>query len=405
MKPLLARAVERYEQLHQSASAPDAKPLWQQLREILSLRNGMTKLSADHYFWMNLGNRQLYDGVDLASFGGTYQTIALHRRLNSPYWDAIVTDKLIMHSVFSRCDVPQPKMYGAACRFKRQMGDLPIFNTRGGLINFLKNDIGYPFFCKPIKGGSAKGCKRAESYDSESNTIRLADGGRITPEAFVDSLEDPEGWGFLFQEAMLPDPETEDLCGGSVSGCRIIMLVSDSGPEVFRVVWKLPAKGNYVDNFVKGKTGNLLADVDPVSGEVRRVVAGTFTDLKVNPPLPHCDRNIVGEQIPGWNKLKETMEAAALAFPGFRFQHWDVGLTSKGPVIYELNTAGDLYLTELAKGEGVFDKRFKAFLEQYDNKATRWHLAGGPPVDDGPAETKPFAAAPSKARESAAGAH
>lgn len=381
MEPVFKRVFERYGQLYQSVSAPDAKPLLKQISEIAQLRRGTTRLSAAHYFWMNLGSQTLYQGVDLASFGGTYQTIALHRKLNSPHWDAIVTDKLVMWAVFSKSNIPQPKIYGAACRFKRQMGELPIFNDKMSLLAFLRDSIAYPFFCKPVKGGSAKGCQRVESYNSENDRLVLANGSDMSTEDFVNSLEDPEGWGFLFQEAVLPHPDSEAICGKAVSGCRVIMLVGDDGPKIFRVVWKLPAKGNHVDNFVRGTTGNLLADVDRQTGRVKRLISGTHTRLKVNPRFPGSERDLIDEQIPDWEELKAVMESAALSFPGFRFQHWDVGLTSKGPVIYELNTAGDLYLTELAKGEGVYDEELKAFLRQYGNQATRWHLAGGVPVN------------------------
>lgn len=378
MDTILKRAAERYEQLYESISAPDAKPLWKQMREIVKLRSA-TKLSAAHYFLMNLGSERLYKDVDLESFGGTYHTIALHRKLNSPYWDAIVTDKLVMWAVFSMCKIPQPEMYAAACRYERDMGDLPILHEKSALVKFIRESIGFPFFCKPIKGGSAKGCNRVESCDPDSGRLVLADGSETSPEEFVDSLKDPEGWGFLFQEAVKPHPDTVEICGGSVSGCRVIMLVGDNGPRIFRVVWKLPAEGNFVDNFVQGKTGNLIADVDTENGRVKRVVSGTYTKLTVNPSLPGGG-NLVGEKIPDWEQLKSIMESAALSFPGFRFQHWDIGLTDKGPVMYELNTAGSLNIAELAKGAGVIDDEFRQFLKQYGNQATRWHLAGGPPV-------------------------
>lgn len=392
MEHVLERFVKRYRELSDSVSAPGAKPLWKQLREIMKLRSGVNKLSAAHYFWMNLGSEQIYKDVDLGSFGGTYQTIALHRKLNSPCWDAVVTDKLVMWAVFSMCKVPQPEMYAAACRFPRQVGNVPVFQDKASLVTLIKQSIGYPFFCKPIKGGSAKGCRRVESYDASSGRLALADGGEISPEDFIDSLRDPEGWGYLFQEAVRPHPDTRAICGDSVSGCRVIMLLGDDGPRIFRVVWKLPAKGNYVDNFVHGTTGNSLADVDTETGRVKRVVSGTYTKLRINPlfverGLPNTERpgkgrDLVGERLPDWQKLKSTMESVALAFPGFRFQHWDVGLTSKGPLIYELNTAGDLYLPELAKGSGVYDEELKRFLRQYGNQATRRHFAGGPPIID-----------------------
>lgn len=381
MEPIFKRAIERYGQLQESVSAPDAKPLLQQIREIVQLRRSNARMSAAQYFWMNLGSKKLYQGVDLENFGGTYHTLALHRKLNSPYWDAIVTDKLVMSAVFSESAIPQPEMYAAACRFKRAMGDLPIFNHKAALLKFIREGISYPFFCKPVKGNSARGCQRVESYNDNSGCLVLANGSEASPEDFVDSLRDLEGWGFLFQEAVLPHPATRDICGKSVSGCRVILLVGDNGPKLFRVVWKLPANGNHVDNHVRGTTGNSVADVDIESGRVKRLISGAYTELKVNPLLPGCERDLVGEKIPDWEQLKSTVESAALCFPGFRFQHWDVGLTSKGPVVYELNTAGGLSLTEVAKGSGIFDDELMDFLEQYGNQATRWHLAGGAPVN------------------------
>lgn len=379
MDSILKRAALRYGQLQQSITAPDAKPFLQQLREIWTLRKSAARISADQYFLMNFGSKNLYRDVDLASFGGTYQTVALHKQLNSPNWDAASTDKLVMSSIFSACDIPQPKLYAVASRYKRQMGDVPFLHNRAALIDFIKTRISYPFFCKPLKTNSASGCERVESFDRDNIRLTLADGRQLSPEDFVDGLKDPEGWGYLFQEAMLPHPDTLDVANGAVSGCRIVVLARDEGPQLFRVVWKIPARGNYVDNFVRGRTGNMAADVDPETGTVRRLIAGTYTQLKVNPLLPG-GRNIVGEQLPLWEEVKALVEKAALAFPGFRFQHWDVGLTSRGPVIYELNTAGGLSLVELARGEGIFNAEFRQFLAQYGRQATRWHLAGGPPV-------------------------
>lgn len=347
---------------------------------MLKLRFGESRLTPAHYLWLNLGNEHVYSNTDLSSFGGKYQNVALHRRLNSPLWDAVVTDKLVMSAMFSRCGIPQPELYAAACRFPRHLGDVPIFNDRASLARFLRESIPTPFFCKPVKGGSAKGCRRVEARDETTGELILTDGSRQSAEAFVDALEDPEGWGFLFQEAMVPLADTRAICGDSVSGCRVVLLVDDSAPKFFRVVWKLPTRGNYVDNFVSGTTGNLLADVDPIDGSVRRLISGTHTRLRVNPPFPSEDDSLIGRQLPDWQRLQQVLHDAALSFPGFRFQHWDVGLTSRGPVAYELNTAGDLDIAELAKGSGVLDAEFRDFLARHDNQATRRHFSGGPPV-------------------------
>lgn len=382
MQATIGRLAARWHALRASAAAPNAKPLWRQLVEIVRLRSSSTRLSAEHYFWLNLGNREVYRDVDLGRFGSAHHSDELHLTLNSPRWDAVVTDKLVMSVMFTQCGIPQPVLYAAACRFPRRLGEVPIFQDRASLAAFMRESIPLPFFCKPVKGGSAKGCYRIEARDESTQQLIFADGSRMSPEDFIGSLRDPEGWGFLFQEAVKPHAGTKEICGDSVSGCRVVMLVGDDGPRIKRVAWKIPVGGAYVDNFVSGKSGNLLADVDPEDGRVRRVVSGAGTKLQVNPPFPSEGRSLVGWQLPDWQQVREVMLDAALAFPGFRLQSWDIGLTDRGCVIYELNTAGDVYISELASGTGIFDDEFKAFLERYGNQASRRPLAGQMPVTD-----------------------
>jgi len=366
--------------LFKTAALPGGKSILTQVREILKLKFGPTGLGAQDYYWYNMSNIQIYKDVDLATFGGNSMTMGLHRRLNSPLWDAVVTDKLVMAMVFSSSGIPQPELYAAACRYRRECGDLKVFSTEQDLSEYLANGIRYPFFCKPIKGGLAKGCYRVEDYDRERRQLHLADGDRVSIASFLKSLVDPTGWGFMFQEAVLPHPETAEVCGDAVSGCRIMMLLEDDGARSFRATWKIPVNGNFIDNYVRGKTGNLLADVDIESGLVTRAVSGFGVGLQVNCKHPDTGANIVGMKVPDWENLMAMVQKASLSLSGFRFQHWDVGLTSKGPVVFELNTAGDLYISELAKGSGVYDAEMKAFVGRYGEEGRRSRFVGEAPV-------------------------
>jgi len=374
------RIQTRISDLSRSASLPNGKSIGTQVREIIKLKLGPTKLSAKDYFWYNMGNKDIYKDVDLATFGGTFMTDDLHKRLNSSLWDAVVTDKLVMSMVFSRSGIPQPKLYAAACRFARDCGDCRMFLTEQELSEFLAAGITYPFFCKPIKGGSAVGCNRVEAYDSETRKLRLANGNHISIADFLETLVDPSGWGFLFQEAVLPHPDTIDICGDAVSGCRVVMLLHDEGARPFRVTWKIPTGKNFIDNYVGGTAGNLVADVDIETGRVTRVVSGCGASLQVNPKHPDTGSDIVGIKVPGWDDMMDMIGRASRSFPGFRFQHWDIGLTSKGPIVYELNTAGDLYVGELVKGSGTFDAELKTFVDRYADRGRRSEFVGTKPV-------------------------
>ena len=353
------------------SSLPDGKPIGRQIHEILRLKYGPTKLSASNYYDYNLGNKRIYHDVDLTTFGGEYMKSHLAKLLNSPEWEVIAKDKFITSVIFSSMGVPQPELYAVACRFARDFGSVKTFSTEEEVSNYLKQDIPYPFFCKPVRGSTGSGCQRVEAYDSKLSQLRLADGSDISISAFLHSLVDHTGWGFLFQEALLPHPDTAEICGDSVSGCRFCILLDDETAHPFSVTWKLPAKGNYIDNFAEGTLGTLLADVDVETGRVTRVVSGFGSDLKVC--SKHCDTEIeiVGMKVPDWERMKEILVKTAKGFPGIRFQHWDVGLTSKGPVIYELNSTGGLAVLELARGRGVYDTTLKLFINDYCTEGSR----------------------------------
>jgi len=366
--------------LFRISALPEGKSIATQLREFLTLRFGPTNLIVQDYYWYNLANKDIYKNVDLTTFGGHIMSLDLHKRLNSALWDAVVTDKLIMAMVFSSTGIPHPRMYAAACHFVRDCGDLRVFLTEQELTNFLVDGMCYPFFCKPIKGGSGKGCHRVEDFDSEKKQLRLADGNHVSITKFLESLVDPTGWGFLFQEAVLPHPDTAEICGSAVSGCRIVMLLDDERTRPFRVVWKIPIGNSHVDSFLGGASGNLAADVDIETGRVTRVVSGFGTDLQVVSDHPDTGANLVGILVPDWESMMAMIKKASLAFSGFRFQHWDVGLTSNGPIVYELNTAGAFRIIEMAKGSGVYDTELQAFIDCNAEEGRRPKFVGKGPV-------------------------
>lgn len=354
------------------------KNILRQIGEMLRLVYGATKLTPAEYYWYSLFDAEIYREADLDAFCGSHMKQWLHQQLNSPLWDAVVTDKFIMSTVFKSAGIPHPETYAVACRFPRNCGTTPMITSSEELCMFIRQEISYPFFCKPIKGGSARGCNRVESKNPGTDTVVLADGSELEVEDFVRQLDDPTGWGYIFQEAVKAHPQTREICGAAVSGCRVVMLLDDDGAYPFRVTWKVPAGGNYTDNYVHGEAGNLLADIDLDTGVAVRVVSGSGMNLRIDPRHPDTGAKVLGVTLPDWEKLTVQMRDAALAFPGFRIQHWDVGLTAKGPIVYELNTAGDPYVVELSKGSGLYNAELKAFMAKVAESGRRSKFIGAP---------------------------
>jgi hypothetical protein len=338
-----------------------------QAREIIRLRLGTTRVKAHEYFSQAIYDDGIYPNKALPEFGGYWFKEVIHAKLNDIRWEGMVTDKLILYGLFSQFGLPHPKVRAVACNYERSYGDTPIFHDLEKLATFLRESMTYPFFCKPVKGSYARGAARVGSYDRDTDSLTLANGSSVAVVDFLCSLEDGDGWGFLFQDAVLAHPETKKICGDRVCGCRIVMLLDDSGAYPYRIVWKIPTGNNFTDNFDAGKFGNMAAAVDVKTGIATRIVSGNGIDMRLNQPHPNTGYELVGTQIPQWDELMATMKRAAECFPGFRWQHWDVGITSDGPVLFELNSAGNTDLVQISSGKGIYDDQLKAFVQRYAN--------------------------------------
>ena len=236
------------------------------------------------------------------------------------------------------------------------------------LATFIREKINFPFFYKPVKGSYGRGAYRIENYDISTDQITLSD-GKVQPiMEFIYSLNDGDGSGFLFQEAATVNTTISEICGNVVSGCRVVMLLDDKGAYPLIIVCKIPTGHNHVDNFDHGKYGNMIAEVDIKTGIVKRVKSSKNNKLLINQPHPSTNFDFLGYQLPDWDNFISTVIKAAECFPGFRWQHWDLGITDSGPIIYELNSAGNTDTTQMASGRGIYDQQLKEFITKYGNK-------------------------------------
>lgn len=349
----------------QSASDDRAKPISQQLSEMVKLRRSRSKLSPAEYHMYRMQDRSIYGDNDLTAICKSRMRQWLHTQVNNPNWDGVVSDKINMAMIFEQAGIPQAKILAVYSPFDRHCGDIPVLRNRSELLGFLDSFEHFPVFVKPVKGGSGAGCQLIEKVDQLSGELVLGNGQRCTATEFIDSLDDPSGWGFTFQEAMSPAQETVGLAGDRITGLRMVVLLGDDGPRVFRATWKIPGVDSVTDNYGVGDKGTIVAHVNVETGRIERTIQGMWLDMEMDVPHPVTGVSLSGHEVPGWDDAVRTTLQAARAFPGFRFQHWDLGLSSDGPMMFELNTVGDCF--DMGAPVGTYDDELADFLEQYSN--------------------------------------
>jgi hypothetical protein len=234
------------------------------------------------------------------------------------------------------------------------------------MADFVREKIQYPFFSKPVHGGWGLGAVAVETLDQGSGKLRFSNGQEIGVEEFIGGLlpRRGEGLGHIFQECLTPHPAISEVCGTRLSSVRMIVLMSRDGPHLFRAILKVLTGRNMTDNFVQGATGNLLGSVNVETGHVERVVRGVGLELSEVAVHPDTGKSLLGFTLPNWREMVEVCLTAASALPGLRFQHWDIAVCPRGPVILELNAEGSLDLPQLAGRTGVYDRQLRECLAE-----------------------------------------
>lgn len=210
------------------------------------------------------------------------------------------------------------------------------------------------FIAKPSFGFQGKGVLFFRKWQSR---IFLWSGEELSDVAFLNLMGELLGVQHvsiqsefttqyvLFQERLLAHPTLFQITGrDTTQSLRVCTLLRKSGePVILFVFLKLLAGTNLIDNFQKGKTGNLLAHVDRFSGSVVRVIGTDKVFGLKRGVSAHIDTNqaLLGLKVPYWDAACDLALSAAKAFHGSRAVGWDIALTPDGPLLLEGNGTWD----------------------------------------------------------------
>ena len=153
------------------------------------------------------------------------------------------------------------------------------------------------------------------------------------------------------------------LCEGVLTQCREMAEFNDTSINTLRIVTILKAdgevqimggllrvgrKGRIADNF---HHMGIAAYMDPATG----IVCTTGLDKNGTRHVVHPDsgKQIVGFQVPIWDKVAETVKEAALVVPQIRYVGWDVVITEDYEVaLVEGNPGADPDAEQITTRQG-----------------------------------------------------
>jgi hypothetical protein len=345
-----------------TARRVSGRSLFSQAMAILYLRSSKSKLRMNEYYENNL-----YDAGNLplqrqTEFIGQRREKAIHDQLNDREWRVFSADKIVFYTFLKGLGLPFPPLYAIYHPGGRFIGDVPSIADPGALGDFLRTKIAYPFFAKPAHGGYGAGALMAEAYNSQSDSLCIADGREIPVDEYTRQLHADAAYGHLFQQPITPHPQAAEICNGKIASLRLNMLTHKDGPRVFRAFWCMPVGRSMISNFGTGSSGTLLCAVNIRTGAIERAMQGVWHERREATTHPITGRTLKGFRLPDWEHAVKIATDAARALPRLLSTHWDVVLTPSGPMLLEVNFNNVFRAPQIAFGKGSLDSELRDFL-------------------------------------------
>lgn len=343
-----------------TAALRHRKSITSQLSDIIKLSFSKNKISPEEYYYYNLYKDDVYSEEEKRKFLGKNAQTSIYLLCNTPTWWFIAHDKLAFYGLMQGLGLPVPEIRAVLHPF-RCFGSAKVLTGEAEVGAWLTDPATrFPLFGKPVAGMWSEGISALDSVAATARTLRLSDGRVVPLDDYAREVARYGEEGYLFQERLVPHPAIAALCGDRISTVRLVIIVTEAGPEILRAVWKIPAGRNMADNF--WRPGNLLADIEAETGVARRVVRGVGPDQASVESHPDTGGRLAGARLPDWQQLTALCLTAAASLPALRLQAWDVAMCDRGPVLLELNIGGDFNLPQVASGHGLLDERFRQFL-------------------------------------------
>lgn len=369
----LVSQLKEYREWVRLAEEQTGKGLLTQAHEIYSLRYAGGQCGISDYYWYKLYDDEYQQGRGAPDFLGWRLQQALSLSLNprdcvSPAWDKMEFAEIAYHE-----NLPTPTIEAYFHHSKKLPDQLGLhLSSVEQVAHYLRHVATYPLFSKPAFSQQSIGSAYLVDYIPSNDSLKLLNGEIITIADFLMRITTcveygchrPEA-GNLFQLPLKLAPEIEALTGWpAICGARVICLNDLDGVKPIRALWKIASPPNHVDNFHMGLLGNLIADIDLMSGKIERVINGLWPKARVLDRHPYTGQSFADFFLPGWKKLLEICIKGAQAIPCMRIHHWDFAFTDNGPVILELNDLGGTEGMQV-HGRGLLTPETRAFLKRH----------------------------------------
>ena len=271
--------------------------LFSVIKDIYRLRKGNGKLTRQDYFLYQLYNSNKYSEDDKARFVSDEIHWLITHKCCDMSWSALTEDKWLSYAFLQSFGVRVPETVAVIDRSLRSFGSTPKISSPDQLKEFFGKFDGYPVFAKTNAGlGSFGAFVVAGSNDRE---VVFEQSEPLTFDRLFDKVLGEKT--YLLQSFVENHPLISTF-SPYLATVRMVNLVKpDQVTTPFSAI-KIPSPTSIADNY--WRKGNIIADVDPQSGVIRRAIRGKGIAIQELETHPETGSQLVGLKLPYWDELE-----------------------------------------------------------------------------------------------------
>lgn len=325
-------------------------------REIFELYRGPGRLQPHEYFSFQLYDDKKYSKEEKRRFLSELLHWRVAYTVSDPKWEALIEDKWVAYSFLQGEGFPVPTTCAVIDKTIRSFGKHRKIGSPRELKEFLTEFGEFPLFAKSNLGLGSFGAFIIAGIDGERILLESAE-SMTFDDLFSNIIGERT---FLLQTRVRNDPLIRRFTNALATVRTVNFVKPDQVVTPFTLL-KIPAAKNIADNY--WRPGNLLCNVDPDAGVIKRAVRGKGINHEEVTNHPETGELLTGASLPHWRELRELNANCARLFAPVPYHSLDIAITDKGPVVIEINFGGGFDLPQFATGKGILTDEIRGFFE------------------------------------------
>lgn len=292
----------------------------------------------EEIFCLGIADPRL-SGAEMAKLLSTKRAHRLQSQINPKNYAYVTEDKAIFNQFCIGASIRTPRLHAIVDPSQIWTPDGKHLGRGAGWERFLLEDLPARFVAKPTSGVLRESVyllsREGDSFVEDSGTTYSAH------ELLRALMEDPAYDRFIVEQRVENHASLAELSGTpALQTTRVITGVDDAGePAILMAFQRLVSGANVVDNFRRGRLGNLVAELSLEDGTMVQAVTGheSGLGLKAMEDHPTTGKRLIGFKMPYWQELREMVVEGARKLMPIRTIGWDIAVAPDGPFVIEAN--------------------------------------------------------------------